>query len=113
MRQNNFRVSSPDLSNLHYLNNTTTRGKLVLDDGDVVEGYSFGAVKSMSGEVVFNTGMVGYPEALTDPSFRCQVVVLTYPIVGSYGVPDRAARDALGLASAHGAGRGMVGRGGA
>lgn len=91
MRQNNFRGPSPDLSNLynlHYLNNTTTRGKLVLDDGDVVEGYSFGAVKSMSGEVVFNTGMVGYPEALTDPSYSGQILVLTSPMIGNYGVPS-------------------------
>jgi len=62
-----------------------------------MEGYSFGAEKDVAGEVVFSTGMVGYPEALTDPSFKGQVVVLTYPIVGSYGVPDRKARDALGL----------------
>ena len=47
----------------------------------------------MSGEVVFNTGMVGYPEALTDPSYRGQILVLTYPLVGNYGVPDESVLD--------------------
>jgi carbamoyl-phosphate synthase small subunit len=60
---------------------------LELENGTVVEGFSFGAERSVSGEVVFNTGMVGYPEALTDPSYRGQILVLTYPLVGNYGVP--------------------------
>ena len=51
-------------------------------------GKSFGALTSSSGEVVFNTGMVGYPEALTDPSYRGQILVVTYPLVGNYGVPS-------------------------
>ena len=51
----------------------------------------------MSGEVVFNTGMVGYPEALTDPSYRGQILVLTYPLIGNYGVPDESVLDELGL----------------
>jgi len=51
----------------------------------------------MTGEVVFNTGMVGYPEALTDPSYRGQILVLTYPLVGNYGVPDRTVKDEFGL----------------
>jgi len=59
----------------------------MLKDGTIFEGKSFGAKKSVSGEVVFATGMVGYPEALTDPSFRGQILVLTYPLVGNYGVP--------------------------
>jgi carbamoyl-phosphate synthase small subunit len=63
--------------------------KLVLKDGSVYEGVSFGAKKSVSGEVVFATGMVGYPEALTDPSFRGQILILTYPIIGNYGVPKK------------------------
>ena len=67
--------------------NTTVRGKLILADGDESEGYSFGANKSMAGEVVFNTGMVGYPEALTDPSYAGQILVLTFPMIGNYGVP--------------------------
>jgi carbamoyl-phosphate synthase small subunit len=60
-------------------------------------GNSFGANTSISGEVVFNTGMVGYPEALTDPSYRGQILVLTYPLVGNYGVPDESVLDNLGL----------------
>ncbi|HEY4513367.1 MAG TPA: carbamoyl-phosphate synthase (glutamine-hydrolyzing) large subunit [Candidatus Paceibacterota bacterium] len=63
------------------------QAKLILKDGTTLEGVSFGAVKSVSGEVVFATGMVGYPEAFTDPSFRGQILVLTYPLVGNYGVP--------------------------
>jgi carbamoylphosphate synthase small subunit len=50
-----------------------------------------------AGEVVFNTGMVGYPEALTDPSYRGQILVLTYPLVGNYGVPSDKDLDDLGL----------------
>ena len=52
------------------------------------KGWSFGAPTPRSGEVVFNTGMVGYPESLTDPSYRGQILVLTYPLVGNYGVPN-------------------------
>ena len=64
-------------------------GKLILSDGTKITGNSFGNNKSIAGEVVFATGMVGYPEALTDPSFKGQILVLTYPIIGSYGVPDK------------------------
>ena len=63
--------------------------KLILKDGSEFVGESFGASKSISGEVVFATGMVGYPEALTDPSFTGQILVLTYPLVGNYGVPKK------------------------
>ncbi|HWA32031.1 MAG TPA: glutamine-hydrolyzing carbamoyl-phosphate synthase small subunit [Candidatus Paceibacterota bacterium] len=63
--------------------------KLILKDGAEYEGKSFGADKSVAGEVVFATGMVGYPEALTDPSFRGQILVLSYPLIGNYGVPDK------------------------
>lgn len=59
------------------------------------QGRGFGFPSSSSGEVVFNTGMVGYPEALTDPSYRGQILVLTYPLVGNYGVPDRTAVEDL------------------
>ncbi|MBN2522317.1 MAG: glutamine-hydrolyzing carbamoyl-phosphate synthase small subunit [Bacteroidales bacterium] len=61
--------------------------KLVLEDGKEFTGFSFGRKKSVSGEVVFNTAMTGYPESLTDPSYKGQILVLTYPIVGNYGVP--------------------------
>lgn len=62
--------------------------KLVLADGTAFHGRSFGAPMEVRGEVVFNTGMVGYVEALTDPSYRGQILVLTYPLQGNYGVPD-------------------------
>jgi carbamoyl-phosphate synthase small subunit len=61
--------------------------KLVLEDSTVFSGYSFGAEKSVSGEVVFNTAMTGYPESLTDPSYQGQILALTYPLIGNYGVP--------------------------
>jgi carbamoyl-phosphate synthase small subunit len=67
--------------------------KLVLDDGTEYVGESAGANVPVAGEVVFNTGMAGYPEALTDPSYAGQILVLTYPLVGNYGVP-RARTDA-------------------
>jgi carbamoyl-phosphate synthase small subunit len=60
---------------------------LVLEDGSVFGGFSFGASGEKAGEVVFNTGMVGYPEAFTDPSYRGQILALTYPLIGNYGVP--------------------------
>lgn len=68
----------------------TKKAKLLLKDGTVVEGDSFGANVSVAGEVVFNTGMVGYVETLTDPSYAGQILVLTYPLVGNYGVPDES-----------------------
>jgi carbamoyl-phosphate synthase small subunit len=67
------------------------------DSGMAIEGRSFGAPISVSGEVVFNTGMVGYPEALTDPSYRGQILVLTYPLIGNYGVPDESVCDQYDL----------------
>jgi carbamoyl-phosphate synthase small subunit len=60
---------------------------LVLEDGSHFFGHGFGAVKKVSGEIVFSTSMVGYPEALTDPSYKGQILTLTYPLVGNYGVP--------------------------
>src|SRR3989344_773960 len=63
--------------------------KLILEDGSQFEGTSFGATKSIAGEVVFSTGMAGYPESLTDPSYLGQILILTYPLIGNYGVPDK------------------------
>lgn len=60
--------------------------KLLLKDGTSFEGKSFGADISSAGEVVFNTSMVGYPESLTDPSYTGQILTLTYPLVGNYGI---------------------------
>ena len=60
--------------------------KLALEDGTVFAGENFGAVGEISGEVVFNTSMTGYQEILTDPSYRGQIVTMTYPLIGNYGV---------------------------
>ncbi|XP_048579513.1 carbamoyl-phosphate synthase [ammonia], mitochondrial isoform X2 [Nematostella vectensis] len=75
----------------------TLKASLILEDGTRLEGFSFGKPVSTSGEVVFNTGLVGYPEALTDPSYYGQILTLTYPILGNYGVPDTKAVDQYGL----------------
>lgn len=61
---------------------------LILDDGTKFHGKSFGYEKPVAGEVVFNTAMMGYPESLTDPSYAGQLMALTYPLVGNYGVPE-------------------------
>jgi len=61
---------------------------LVLIDGTVFTGESFGAEVDTDGEVVFNTGMVGYPESMTDPSYCGQILTFTYPLIGNYGVPS-------------------------
>ncbi|CAE6438571.1 unnamed protein product [Rhizoctonia solani] len=62
---------------------------LELADGTTYSGINFGAAKSIAGECVFQTGMVGYTESLTDPSYEGQILVLTYPLIGNYGVPER------------------------
>jgi carbamoyl-phosphate synthase small subunit len=62
---------------------------LELEDGSKYRGHFFGKKRSVAGEVVFNTGMVGYPEMLTDPSYYGQIVIMTYPLVGNYGVPKQ------------------------
>ncbi len=61
---------------------------LVLEDGTIFLGKGFGAARKSSGEVVFSTSMVGYPESLTDPSYKGQILSLTYPLIGNYGVPS-------------------------
>lgn len=65
------------------------KGKLVLEDGSVFEGVSFGYNRETAGEVVFSTGMVGYTESLTDPSYKGQILIFTYPLIGNYGVPGK------------------------
>ena len=70
---------------------------LTLEDGNRFTGYRFGAERSASGEVVFNTAMTGYPESLTDPSYAGQILVITYPLVGNYGVPCAAEESSLSL----------------
>ena len=73
----------------------TRRAKLILQDGTVFEGRSFGYEGSTAGEVVFNTAMTGYPESLTDPSYEGQILVTTFPQLGNYGVPPSGGDDSL------------------
>ena len=69
--------------------------KLILEDGTEFTGLSFGAKKSISGELVFNTAMTGYPESLTDPSYKGQILVASYPLIGNYGVPNKGEEDGM------------------
>lgn len=66
---------------------TYKKASLILEDGTVFGGYAFGASRPASGETVFSTAMVGYTETLTDPSFQGQILCVTYPLIGNYGVP--------------------------
>ena len=66
----------------------TRQAKLALEDGSVFTGTSIGATGEVDGEVCFNTSMTGYQEILTDPSYRGQIVTMTYPEIGNYGVND-------------------------
>jgi carbamoyl-phosphate synthase small subunit len=70
---------------------------LFLEDGSFFLGKGFGAEVNITGEVVFNTGMVGYPESMTDPSYAGQILCFTYPLIGNYGVPSMRDRDLFGL----------------
>ena len=62
------------------------KAKLILENGMVFEGMAFGYLEESIGEVVFNTGMTGYQEVLTDPSYYGQIVTMTYPLIGNYGI---------------------------
>ena len=70
---------------------------LLLEDGTLFLGKGFGAEETVVGELVFNTGMVGYPESMTDPSYAGQVLCFTYPLIGNYGVPSAEEKDVFGL----------------
>ncbi len=65
------------------------KGRLIFSDGTILEGTSFGYESSVAGEIAFCTGMMGYPEGLTDPSYKGQILVLSYPLIGNYGVPKK------------------------
>lgn len=67
--------------------------KLTIRNGPVFNGYSFGSPNTVSGEAVFTTSLVGYPESMTDPSYRGQIICFTQPLIGNYGVPSGTARD--------------------
>ena len=60
--------------------------KLILESGEVFHGQGFGANTDTEGEVVFNTGMTGYQELISDPSYCGQIVTMTYPLIGNYGI---------------------------
>lgn len=62
---------------------------ILLEDGTTYDGVSFGYPQSVAGEIVFTTGMVGYPESMTDSSYKGQILIFTYPFIGNYGVPKR------------------------
>src|SRR5271168_197670 len=82
-------TSDPDL---HSSNNSTMDiAKLALEDGRVFTGTAFGSRGESDGEVVFNTSMTGYQEILTDPSYHGQIVTMTYPQIGNYGVNEEDA----------------------
>ena len=94
LRKKGSRSDSP--ADFRALVDNAPRADLVTGRGERFVGFSFGANKSMSGEIVFTTGMVGYPEALTDPSYAGQILVFTFPMIGNYGVPCED-RDECGL----------------
>ncbi len=75
---------------MHLIKEHPRRGTLLLEDGTKFEGTSFGYEGACAGEVVFATGMVGYPEMLSDASFAGQILTMTYPLVGNYGVPEQS-----------------------
>ncbi|KFY01082.1 hypothetical protein V490_01088, partial [Pseudogymnoascus sp. VKM F-3557] len=72
------------------------RATFTIRDGPVFHGKSFGAKSNISGEAVFTTSLVGYPESMTDPSYRGQILCFTQPLIGNYGVPSNE-RDQFGL----------------
>jgi carbamoyl-phosphate synthase small subunit len=81
----------------HSTFNKDKKAILLLEDGTSFIGNGFGATGKISGEVVFSTQMVGYPEALTDPSYKGQILTLTYPLIGNYGVPSNDLNHGLPL----------------
>lgn len=84
-----------DIRSIKYFMQKFKPFHLVLEDGTVFEGKSFGYEKAVAGEVVFNTAMVGYPESLTDPSYAGQLLAITFPLVGNYGVPNDVIQNGL------------------
>ena len=70
---------------------------LILEDGNVFTGTSIGSTREVISEIVFNTSMTGYLEVLTDPSYAGQAVVMTYPLIGNYGItPDMESETSMG-----------------
>jgi len=88
--------STKALSGIDLLSNAAA---LVLEDGEIFEGEALGASDAAFGEVVFNTGMTGYQEVLTDPSYRGQILAMTYPHIGNYGLNDQDSESAKATVS--------------
>ena len=88
-----MRVKIPTI----HSNHTSLNAMIILEDGSTYRGTGFGYPKTVGGEFVFNTGMVGYTETLTDPSYRGQILCLTFPLIGNYGVPSKSTKDGYGL----------------
>jgi len=88
-----MRVKIPTI----HSNHTSLNAMIILEDGSTYRGTGFGYPKTVGGEFVFNTGMVGYTETLTDPSYRGQILCLTFPLIGNYGVPSKSTMDGYGL----------------
>jgi len=82
-----------------------SEARLVLADGTVFRGRSVGAEGTATGEAVFNTGMTGYQEVLTDPSYRGQIVTMTYPEIGNYGIADEDAGPSRTICATRGSSR--------
>ncbi|GAB4286961.1 MAG: glutamine-hydrolyzing carbamoyl-phosphate synthase small subunit [Ignavibacteriaceae bacterium] len=82
-------IIEEEITTLKKISSQEKTVKLILEDGSEFEGISFGYEAPTVGEVVFNTGMVGYPETLTDPSYRGQILVCTFPLIGNYGIPSK------------------------
>lgn len=81
----------------HSSTSSLQKAALKIKNGPVFKGYSFGADKSVSGEAVFTTSLVGYPESMTDPSYRGQILCFTQPLIGNYGVPSTSVKDKYNL----------------
>ncbi len=75
--------------------NKVRAARIILEDGTTIKGKSFAAEKAVSGEVVFNTAMTGYPESLTDPSYKGQILTLTYPLIGNYGISGEEEKNGM------------------
>ncbi|GIK59918.1 MAG: carbamoyl-phosphate synthase small chain [Ignavibacteriaceae bacterium] len=88
-------IETEEMTSFEKISSLKNNVKLILEDGSEFEGISFGYEGNTNGEVVFNTGMVGYPETLTDPSYRGQILVCTYPLIGNYGIPDKESSNGI------------------
>ncbi|ODV63384.1 carbamoyl-phosphate synthase (glutamine-hydrolyzing) CPA1 [Ascoidea rubescens DSM 1968] len=94
-------ISKKSISrNLAFSSNSSSsldRATFTIKNGPIFNGFSFGANKNISGEAVFTTSLVGYPESMTDPSYKGQILVFTQPLIGNYGVPSPQIKDEYGL----------------